>query len=52
MLTLHCPPGEVYGLASFLRERGAETVSVAELDYVFATDNPLFTRLADGLKGA
>ena len=51
MLTLHCPPGEVYGLASFLREKGAETVSVGELDYVFSPDNPLFNKLAAGLKG-
>jgi ATP phosphoribosyltransferase len=50
MLTLHCPPGEVYGLASFLREKGAETVSVGELDYVFSPDNPLFNKLAAGLK--
>ncbi len=51
MLTLHCPPGEVYGLASFLREKGADAVSVVELDYVFSPDNPLFNKLAAGLKG-
>jgi ATP phosphoribosyltransferase len=45
MLTLHCPPDRVYALASFLRERGAEAVSVADLDYVFSRDNPLYTRL-------
>src|SRR6185503_8525345 len=35
MLTLHCPPSEVYALASFLREKGAHAVSVADIDYVF-----------------
>ena len=46
MLTLHCPPGEVYALTSFLRENGAEAVAVAELDYVFSQDNPLYAKLA------
>jgi len=46
MMTLHCPPAEVHALATFLREHGAETVVVAELDYVFARDNPLFEKLA------
>jgi len=46
MMTLHCPPDEVHPLASFLREHGAETVVVAELDYVFARDNPLYEKLA------
>lgn len=45
MVTLHCPPAQIYGLASFLREHGAETVSVVSLDYVFDRENPLFTRL-------
>jgi ATP phosphoribosyltransferase len=45
MLTLHCPPKHVHGLASFLREHGAEAVSVAALDYVYARDNPLYERL-------
>jgi len=49
MLTLHCPPGKVHGLASFLREHGAENVSVADLGYVFSRDNPLFAKLAAGL---
>src|ERR1700719_2214513 len=40
MLTLHCPPGEVHALANFLRENGAETVAVGELDYIFSRDNP------------
>ena len=33
-------------LATFLRQHGAETVVVAELDYVFARDNPLYEKLA------
>jgi ATP phosphoribosyltransferase len=49
MLTLHCPPGEVYALTSFLRENGAEAVAVADLDYVFSRDNPLFAKLEAGL---
>jgi ATP phosphoribosyltransferase len=49
MLTLHCPPGEVYNLTSFLRERGAEAVAVAELGYVFSKDNPLYAKLEAGL---
>ncbi|MCK9918737.1 ATP phosphoribosyltransferase [Microbacteriaceae bacterium K1510] len=49
MLTLHCPPGQVYALTSFMRERGAEAVSVAELGYVFSKDNPLYAKLEVGL---
>jgi ATP phosphoribosyltransferase len=49
MLTLHCPPGEVYPLTGFLRANGAEAVSVAELDYVFSKDNPLYAKLAAAL---
>ncbi len=53
MLTLHCPPENVHGLASFLREHGAEAVSVAALDYVYTRDNPLYAKLAAELdKGA
>jgi ATP phosphoribosyltransferase len=47
MMTLHCPPAKVHALATFLREHGAETVVVAELDYVFARDNPLYEKLAE-----
>jgi ATP phosphoribosyltransferase len=50
MLTLHCPPKHVHGLASFLREHGAEAVSVAALDYVYARDNPLYDRLTAELE--
>jgi ATP phosphoribosyltransferase len=46
MLTLHCPPENVHALASFLREHGAEAVSVAPLDYVYTRDNPLYAKLA------
>jgi ATP phosphoribosyltransferase len=49
MLTLHCPPERVYALASFLRRKGADMVTVGTLEYVFARDNPLFTRLEAGL---
>ncbi|MES2752603.1 MAG: ATP phosphoribosyltransferase [Pseudomonadota bacterium] len=45
MVTLHCPPAQLYALGSFLREHGAETVSIASLEYVFDRDNPLFARL-------
>ncbi|TPQ26773.1 ATP phosphoribosyltransferase [Bradyrhizobium guangdongense] len=45
MLTLHCPPSKLYALGSFLRDHGAETVSVVSLDYVFDRENPLFARL-------
>jgi ATP phosphoribosyltransferase len=45
MLTLHCPPKHVHALASFLREHGAEAVSVAALDYVYTRDNPVYARL-------
>ena len=48
MLTLHCPPDQVYALTNFLRENGAEAVAVADLDYVFSRDNPLYTKLEAG----
>ncbi len=49
MLTLHCPPDQVHALANFLREKGAEAISVIGLDYVFSLDNPLFAKLKAGL---
>jgi ATP phosphoribosyltransferase len=49
MLTLHCPPEQVYALTSFLRDAGAEAVAVADLDYVFSRDNPLYAKLEAGL---
>ena len=45
MVTLHCPPTQLYALSSLLRDHGAETVSIAELEYVFDRDNPLFAKL-------
>lgn len=45
MVTLHCPPAQLYALGSFLRDHGAETVSVASLDYVLDRENPGFARL-------
>jgi len=49
MLTLHCPPDQVYALTAFLRDNGAEAVAVADLDYVFSRDNPLFAKLSSFL---
>jgi len=49
MLTLHCPPAQVYALTSFLRENGAEAVAVADLNYVFSRENPLYAKLEAGL---
>jgi ATP phosphoribosyltransferase len=49
MLTLHCPPGAVYALTRFLQDRGAEEVTVAEIDYVFSPTNPLFAKLEAAL---
>src|SRR6516162_9392746 len=45
MLTLHCPPDAIHRLAMFLREHGADSVIVADIDYVFTRDNPLFAKL-------
>lgn len=50
MVTLHCPPAQIYALGSFLRDHGAETVSVASLDYVLDRENPLFAKLEAFLK--
>jgi ATP phosphoribosyltransferase len=49
MLTLHCPPEYVHALASFLREHGAEAVSVAALDYVYAREDALYAKIATEL---
>jgi ATP phosphoribosyltransferase len=51
MLTLHCPPARVHALASFLRDKGAEAVTVSDIDYVFTRDNPLYAKLEAGLAG-
>jgi len=45
MLTLHCPPAQLYALGSFLARSRRDTVSVASLDYVLDRENPLFARL-------
>jgi ATP phosphoribosyltransferase len=45
MVTLHCPPANIHALASFLRERGAEAVTVAPIEYVFTAANPLWETL-------
>ena len=50
MVTLACPPSHLYALGSFLRERGAETVSIASLEYVFDRENPLFAKLETFLR--
>ena len=42
-------PRHVHALASFLRDKGAESVTVADIDYVFTRDNPLYARLEKGL---
>ena len=49
MLTLHCPPARVHALAAFLRDNGAENVSVAGLDYVYSRSNPLYAKLEAAL---
>jgi ATP phosphoribosyltransferase len=49
MLTLHCPPAHVQSLASLLRDKGAEAITVCDLQYVFARDNPLFSKLEAAL---
>jgi ATP phosphoribosyltransferase len=47
---LTLPPfGQIYALTSFLRAHGAEAVAVADLDYVFSRDNPLYAKLEAGL---
>ncbi len=49
MLTLHCPPKNVHGLATLLRDKGAENVVVADLGYVFSRANPLYAKLEAAL---
>jgi ATP phosphoribosyltransferase len=49
MFTLHARKDQVHALASFLREKGADSVSVGRLEYVFARDNPLYAKLEAGL---
>jgi ATP phosphoribosyltransferase len=49
VLTLHCPPEAIQALANFLREEGADAVTVGGLDYVFTRHNPLYAKLEAGL---
>ncbi|OYZ98417.1 MAG: ATP phosphoribosyltransferase, partial [Rhizobiales bacterium 17-65-6] len=51
MLTLHCPPDTLHGLATFLRAEGASMVTVGAMEYVFASDNPLYETLEARLSG-
>jgi ATP phosphoribosyltransferase len=50
LITLHCPPDQVYALTNFLRENGAEAVAVADLDYVFSRGNPLYAKFESALR--
>jgi ATP phosphoribosyltransferase len=49
MVTLHCPPAHVPALSSFLRDEGAEAVTVTDVDYVFVRENALYAKLEAGL---
>ncbi len=49
--TFHCPRQHVHALASLLRERGAASVTVAALEYIFESENDLFAKLEAGLNG-
>jgi ATP phosphoribosyltransferase len=49
VITLHCPAATVHALATALRDKGADTVSVLALDYVFSRENALYARLEAGL---
>jgi ATP phosphoribosyltransferase len=49
MLTLHCPHAHIQALANLLRDNGAEAVTVSDLHYVFARDNPLYAKLEAAL---
>ncbi len=51
-LTLNCPQDRVAPLADWLIAQGADHVSVAALDYVFAAANPLYEKLVARLAGA
>ena len=44
-VVLTCPTAKVAGLADWLIAQGAEEVTVAALDYVFAATNPLYEKL-------
>ena len=44
-LVLHCPAERTFALVEALTRAGAQTVTVAALEYVFRTSNPLAERL-------
>ncbi len=50
-LVLHCRVEAIYDCVAYLRSRGAETVTVKRLDYVFESDNPLYGALAEKIGG-
>ena len=50
-LALPRPPAQLYGLSAFLRDHGADTVSVVSLDYVMDRENPLYAKLQAFLRG-
>ena len=45
-----CPTAQVQAVADHLREAGAETVSASKVDYLFAAENALYSRLLERLK--
>ena len=47
LVLLHCPADAIYRCVAHLRDKGAETITVARLDYVFCSENPLFAALAE-----
>ncbi|MEW5423639.1 ATP phosphoribosyltransferase [Amorphus sp. 3PC139-8] len=48
-LTLHCPAGQAYMCAQWLKAQGAETVTIGRLDDVFEPENPLLAALEAAL---
>lgn len=48
-VVLHCPKQKVYDLVSWLRTKNVGTISVTQLEYVFAAQNTLFERIAKRL---
>jgi ATP phosphoribosyltransferase len=44
-------PFVVQALSAFLRDKGAEAVTVTDIDYVFARDNALYAKLEAVLGG-
>jgi ATP phosphoribosyltransferase len=43
-LVLHCRMQALYGLVDFLRDKGADVVSVGQPEYVFRARNPLYEK--------